>query len=162
MARNRTRPRFYACPDYLQVWWRSYQKKEGAIVSTTFFSGAQGQVTPKSMDGCGGNLNSSEIVRLSRSPASLMKIRSKMRALMCSAHFLHYKSMGKLFGAQGQVTPKRIVWSGQKSNSSEILYLSWLPASLKRILSKVKAPSYPQHVFRRSSAGNPEVIRQIR
>ena len=34
-------------------------------------------------------------------------------------HFLHYKSMGKIFGTQGQVTPKRIVRSSMKSNASE-------------------------------------------
>ena len=32
----------------------------------------------------------------------------KMKALSCP-HLLHYKSMGKIFDAQGQVTPKRIV-----------------------------------------------------
>ena len=29
-----------------------------------------------------------------------------------------------LFGTQGQVTPKWIVWSGQNSNLVEILYMS--------------------------------------
>ena len=44
------------------------------------------------------------------------------------------------FGTQVQVTPKGIVQSGQNSNSSKILWLSWLPASLKMIQLKVKAP----------------------
>ena len=52
-------------------------KTKGAIMSTTFFSGAQGQVTPKSMDRCGRNSNSSEILWLPWLPASLMTIRSK-------------------------------------------------------------------------------------
>ena len=34
-----------------------------------------------------------------------------------------------------QVTPKWLVWSGQNSNSSEILFLSWLPESLTKIRS---------------------------
>ena len=76
---------------------------------------------------------------MSSLPASLMKIQSKMKALSCSQHFLHYKSMGKLFVAQGQVTPKQIVQSDPKSNSPEILCLSSLPASLKKIKSKNKA-----------------------
>ena len=37
-------------------------KTEGTVVSITFFSGAQGQVSPKSMDGCGWNLNLSKIL----------------------------------------------------------------------------------------------------
>ena len=39
----------------------------------------------------------------------------------------------KIFVIQGQVTPKWVVWSGPKSNSSELLYLSWLPATLMMI-----------------------------
>ena len=35
----------------------------------------------------------------------------------------------KIFVIQGQVTPKWVVWSGPKSNSSELLCLSWLPAT---------------------------------
>ena len=42
------------------------------------------------------------------------------------------------FATQGQVTPKWIVRSGQNSNSSKILWLSWLPARLMKIRSKVK------------------------
>ena len=42
----------------------------------------------------------------------------------------------KTFVIQGQVTPKWIVWSGPKSNSSELLCLSWLPAILMIIRSK--------------------------
>ena len=43
--------------------------------------------------------------------------------------FSHYKSMGNFFDAQGQ----SVVQSGRNSNSSEILCLSSLPASTKRI-----------------------------
>ena len=79
------------------------------------------------MDGCGWNSNSSEILRLSWIPVSLMMIRSKMK-LSCPQHLLHYKSMGEKIDAQGHVhvTLNQIVWSGQKVNSSEVLCLSSL------------------------------------
>ena len=38
---------------------------------------------------------------------------------------------------QGHVTPKWLIRSGRNSNSSEILCLSWLPASLTKIRSKM-------------------------
>ena len=41
--------------------------------------------------------------------------------------------------AQGQVTPQSLVKSGQNSNSSKLLWLSWLPARMKKIQSKMKA-----------------------
>ena len=44
----------------------------------------------------------------------------KTWALLYPQHFLRYKSMGNISSAQWQVTPKRIVRSGPKSNSSEI------------------------------------------
>ena len=37
----------------------------------------------------------------------------------------------KIFVTQGQVTPKWEVWFGPKSNSTELLCLSWLPATSK-------------------------------
>ena len=39
------------------------------------------------------------------------------------------------FNNQGQITPKWLVWSDQNSNSSEILCMSWLSASLTKIRS---------------------------
>ena len=83
-----------------------------------------------------------------------------MKTLLCPRYFLHYKSMKKI-GAHGQATPKRIVLSGPKSNSSEILCLSLLSASLKKMRSKLKALSCPQHFFRRSRAGNSDVNRRM-
>ena len=49
--------------------------------------------------------------------------------------FSHYKSMGIYLDAQGQLTPS-VVRFGRNSNSSEILCMSSLPASIKRIGSK--------------------------
>ena len=42
------------------------------------------------------------------------------------------------FATQELVTPKWIVRSGRNSNSSKILWLSWLPARLMKIRTKVK------------------------
>ena len=50
--------------------------------------------------------------------------------------FSHYKSMGNFLDAQGQLTSQSVVRSGRNSNSSEILCMSLLPASIKRIGSK--------------------------
>ena len=41
------------------------------------------------------------------------------------------------FGSQGQLTPNWKVWPGWSSNPSENLWLSWLPASLMKIRSKL-------------------------
>ena len=45
--------------------------------------------------------------------------------------FSHYKSWRFFLDALGQLTPKLVVRSGRNSNSSEILYMSSLPASIK-------------------------------
>ena len=47
--------------------------------------------------------------------------------------------------AQGQLTPQSLVRSGRISNSFEMLYMSWLPASMKKIQSKMKALEWTQH-----------------
>ena len=68
----------------------------------------------------------------------------------------------KIFVIQGQVTPKWIVQSGPKSNSYELLCLSWLPATLMMIRSKMNELAWRQHFpiislwefFRRSRAAN--------
>ena len=50
--------------------------------------------------------------------------------------FSHYKSMGNFLKALGQLTLKSVVRSGRNSNLSEILCMSSLPLSIKRIGSK--------------------------
>ena len=50
----------------------------------------------------------------------------------------------KIFVIQGQVTPKWLVWSGPKS-SSELLYLSCLPATLMMSRSKMNELAWRQH-----------------
>ena len=51
----------------------------------------------------------------------------------------------EIFFTEGQVTPKWVVWFGPKSNSTEILYLSWLPATLMMIGSKLNALTWRYH-----------------
>ena len=76
---------------------------------------------------------------MSSIPARMKKIQLKMKALECSQDFSHYKSMGIFPDAQGQLTLQSMVGSGQISNSSKPLWLSLLPAKMKKIRSKMKA-----------------------
>ena len=47
--------------------------------------------------------------------------------------------MCEIFITQGQVTSQWMVWFGPKSNWTELLCLSWLPATLMMIRSKISA-----------------------
>ena len=116
-------------------------KNEGARVVTTLysnFSDAQGQITLVLVSVSGRNLNSSKLSCMSSLPARMRMIDSKMKELECSQDFSHYKSMGIFPDAQGQLTPQSLVRSGRISNSSEMLWMFSLPASMKKIRSKVK------------------------
>ena len=77
-------------------------------------------------------------------PARIKKIQLKMKALECSQDFSHYKSMGIFPDAQGQLNPQSMVGSGLISNSSATVWLSLLPAKMKKIRSKMKALEWPQ------------------
>ena len=117
-------------------------KNEGARVVTTLysnFSDTQGQI------GICRNLNSSKLSCMSSLPARMRMIDSKMKELECSQDFSHYKSMGIFPDAQGQLTPQSLVRSGRISNSSEMLWMFLLPASMKKIRSKMKALEWTQH-----------------
>ena len=88
MVRIRTR-RVYACPLWLEMqlvqafmpvlvickFEEDPLKTEGAIVSTIFFSSAQGQATRNAMDKCVRNSNLFELLWSSWLSASLMMIR---------------------------------------------------------------------------------------
>ena len=117
-------------------------KNRGARVFTTLyinFPDAQGQITLELMAVSGRNLNSSKLSCMALLPARMRMINSKMKELECSQDFSYYKSMGIFPDAQGQLTPQSLVRSGRISNSSEILYMFSLPASMKKIRSKMKA-----------------------
>ena len=68
-----------------------------------------------------------------------------MKELECSQDFSHYRSMKIFHDTQGQLTPQLLVESGPNSNLSEILWLSSLLASMKKIGSKMKALACSQH-----------------
>ena len=116
-------------------------KNEGARVDTTLysnFSDAQWQITLVLVSVSGRNLNSSKLSCMSLLPARMRMIQSKMKELECSQDFSHYKSMGIFPEAQGQLTPQSLVRSGRISNSSEMLWMFLLPASMKKIQSKTR------------------------
>ena len=54
--------------------------------------------------------------------------------------------MGIFSDAKGQLTPKSVVGSGRICNSSELSYMSSLPASMKRIGYKTAEKKW-QHCF---------------
>ena len=123
-------------------------KNEGARVDTTLysnFSDAQGQITLVLVSVSGRNLNSFKLLCMSSLPARMRMIESKMKELECSQDFSHYKSMGIFPDAQGQLTPQSLVRSGRISNSSEMLWMFSLTASMKKIRSKMKALKWTQH-----------------
>ena len=93
----------------------------------------------------GRNLNSSKLSCMYSLPARMMMIESKMKELECSQDFSHYKSMGIFPDAQGQLAPQSLVQSGRISNSSEMLLMFSLPASMKKIRSKMRALECSQH-----------------
>ena len=110
-----------------------------------FFTDAQGQITQESGVVSGRNLNSSKLSCMSSLPARMRLIKSKMKELECSQDFSHYNSMRIFPDAQGQLTPQSLVRSGRISNSFEILWMSSLPASMKKIRSKMKVLEWSQH-----------------
>ena len=123
-------------------------KNEGPRVVTTLysnFSDAQGQITLVLVSVSGRNFNSYKLSCMSSLPARMRMINSKMKELECSQDFSHYKSMGIFPDSQGQPTPQSLVRSGQISNSSEMLWMFSLPASMKKIRSKMKALEWTQH-----------------
>ena len=62
---------------------------------------------------------------------------TKMKVLEWQQHFSHCKSLAIIPAAQGQLTPQSQVRAGK--NSSKLLWLSSIPARMKKIKSKMKA-----------------------
>ena len=52
----------------------------------------------------------------------------------------------EIFVTPGQVTPKWVIWFGPKSNSTELLCLSWLSATLMMIKTKMNKLVW-RHLF---------------
>ena len=124
-------------------------KNEGARVVTALFikfSDIQGQLTPKSvMESCPIS-NSFQLLWLVLLSARTKNIHPKMKVLEWSQHFSHYKSMGIFLDAQGQLTHKSLVQSCRISNPLEILWLSSLPARIKKNQSKMKELEWSQDI----------------
>ena len=123
-------------------------KNRGARVFTTLyinFSDAQRQITLELVVVSGLNLNSSKLSCMPSLPARMRMIDSKMKELECSQDFSNYKSTGIFPDAQGQLTPQSLVRSNQISNSVETLWLSSLPAKMKKIRSKKEVLECSQH-----------------
>ena len=107
----------------------------------------------------GRKSNSSEILCMSSLPASIKRIGSKTTEKRWRHHNM---SIENLIRTQGHVTPKWLIRSSWNSNSSAILWLSWLPASLTKIRSKMNKLAWRHHfpiislweIFRRSRAAN--------
>ena len=115
-------------------------KNEGARVVTTLFidfSNAQGQLTPKSVIESCRISNPSKLSWLTLLPARMKNILWKMKVLEWSQRFSHDKSMGIFPNAQGQLTHKSFVGYCPISNPSKILWLSSLPARIKKKQSKI-------------------------
>ena len=130
-----------------EILWMSSLPESARVVTTLYIniSDAQGQITLVLVVVSGRNLNSSKLSYMSSLPARMRMINSKMKELECSQHFSHYKFMGIFPDAQGQLTPQSLVRSGRISNLSEMLWMYVLPASMKKIRSKMKALEWSQH-----------------
>ena len=133
-------------------------KNRGASVFTTLyikFSDVQGQIT-----GVGGGIwPKFELIQAFMHVLFTCKneVDQIKNELECSQDFSHYKSMGIFPDAQGQLTPQSLVRSGRISNSSEMLWMSSLPASMKKIRSKIEVlecPQYYNQFFRCARADN--------
>ena len=74
----------------------------------------------------------------------MKKIHWKMKVLEWSQCFSHFKSMGIFPNPQGQLTHKSFVGYCPISNPSEILWLSLLPARIKKNQSKMKELEWSQ------------------
>ena len=138
-------------------------KNEGTRVFTTLyrnFSDVQGQITLELVVVSGLNLNSSKLSCMSSLRARMRMIESKMKELECSQDFSNYKSMGIFPDAQGQLTPQSLVRFDQISNSSEMLWMSSLPVSMKKIRSKIEALECSQHYTSIFSDAQGQITRQ--
>ena len=117
------------------------------VVTALFidFSDAQGQLTLKAvMESC-LNSSSSKLLWLVLISGRMKKIHLKKNALEWSQHF-PIKILSWVFfsDAHGQLTPEFKVRSGRITNPSDILWLSSLPARIKKIRFKMNSLEWSQ------------------
>ena len=120
-------------------------KNRGARSFTLYinFSDAQGQIT-----GVGGRiwLKFELIQAFTHVLVTCKNQDDRIKNEGASVHKISpIISMGIFPDAQGQLTPQSLVRSGRISNSSEMLWMFSLSASMKKIRSKIKALECPQH-----------------
>ena len=84
------------------------------------------QLTLLLVVGCGQKSNSFKLLWLSLLPVRIVKVHLKRRR-----YSGHKKSFILSLDAQGQLTPQSEVDSALNSNSSKLVWLSLLPASMK-------------------------------
>ena len=109
------------------------------------FSDTQGQKSLELVVVSGRNLNSSKLSCMPSLPARMRMIDSKMKELERLQDFSHYKSMWIFPDAQGQLTLQSFVRSSRIWNLYKMLWMFFLPASMKKIRSKMKALECSQH-----------------
>ena len=78
-------------------------------------------------------------------PASMKRIRLRTAKKKRRYHFSHYKPMGIFSDFQGQLTLQSVVQSSRNSNSSELSFMSSLPASMKRIRLNTAKKKWRHH-----------------
>ena len=78
----------------------------------------------------------------------MKKIQSKMKELEWSQHYLL-----SFLDAQGELTPKSVMESCRNSNSSQLLWLVFLSARMKKIHPKMKVLEWSQHFSHYKSMG---------
>ena len=96
------------------------------------FPDAQGQLTPQSLVRSGRVSNTSEMLWMSSLPASMKKIRSKMKALEWTQHNM------KFFRSARRITLVLVLVPGRNLNSSKLSCMSSLPARMRMIESNMK------------------------
>ena len=83
----------------------------------------------------------------------MRKIHSKLKAQEWSQYFSHYKSMGIFLNAQEQVTHKPWLDHAEFQTPADILWISLLPARIKKIYPKMKVLEWSQHFSNYKSMG---------
>ena len=142
-------PKFKTHP-YFNERPENQMKNEGSRVVTTLKSyilDAQWQLTLKLVIWCGRKSNSFKLLWVSLLPARMRKIHSKMKVLEWSQQISNCKSLQNVYDAQGKLTPQYEVGSTLNSNSSKLLWLSLLPARMRKIQSKMKALEWSQQCY---------------
>ena len=123
-------------------------KNEGARVVTTLYiniSDVQGQITLVLVVVSGRNLNSSKLSCMSSLPARMRMINSKMKELECSQDFSHYNKYGDFYRRSRAANSAVLGLIWPNFIMSEMLWMFLLPASMKKIRSKMNALEWSQH-----------------